>query len=190
MSLSLVNIQSASLNRTPRQIREIHLLNAVLASAGFKNFRALDIFIAFVNIVSHKESIKMQKVYSNCITFFQNQNVILKSEQICDYVIRLKTLSDNKNSLFNDYNGLLNIAKLPSLNTIAFHVPESIEWGYKIRKQKLIIEVCFFSFFSVSCMYSTYFRLRLKFIVKLEKIKKVYYQNEQVKKSWLDKKIK
>lgn len=61
-----------------------------------------------------------------------------------DITIRLESFAGSAketNPLFKDYNGLLHIIKLPALNTLASHCPESRDLAFKLRRKRFVIEV-------------------------------------------------
>lgn len=94
-----------------------------------------------------------------------NYNIYIYIRNICSYVIYLNIYQDNfverlehlsdiavklesfagsakeTNPLFKDYHGLLHIQKLPALNILAPHTPESRDLAFKLRRKKFIIEV-------------------------------------------------
>lgn len=64
-------------------------------------------------------------------------------ETLCDTVVHVDSFvgSDKeKNPVYKEYHGLFNIKKLPSLNTLVCHMPESLDLAFKLRRKKLTIE--------------------------------------------------
>lgn len=76
---------------------------------------------------------------------FDNSDAIVERiEHISDAAIRLESFVGSEketNPLFKDYHGLLHIKKLPALNTLAPHNPESRDLVFKLRRKKFLIEV-------------------------------------------------
>lgn len=65
-------------------------------------------------------------------------------EHLSDIAIKLESFAGSAketNPLFKDYHGLLHIKKLPALNILAPHTPESRDLVFKLRRKKFIIEV-------------------------------------------------
>lgn len=61
-----------------------------------------------------------------------------------DVAIRLESFAGSTketNPLFKDYHGLLHIKKLPALNTMAPHCPDSRDLAFRLRRKKFVIEV-------------------------------------------------
>ena len=64
-------------------------------------------------------------------------------ENMCDTVVHVDSFvgSDReKNPAYKEYHGLFNIKKLPTLNSIVCHMPESFDLAFKLRRKKLTIE--------------------------------------------------
>lgn len=64
-------------------------------------------------------------------------------ENMCDTVVHVDSFvgSDReKNPAYKEYHGLFNIKKLPTLNTLVCHMPESFDLAFKLRRKKLTIE--------------------------------------------------
>lgn len=60
-----------------------------------------------------------------------------------DTAIRLETFMgtvNEKNPALSDYNGFLNLTKLPSINTIEQIQPASLDLAFKLRRKKFVIE--------------------------------------------------
>lgn len=66
-----------------------------------------------------------------------------RCEHLCDTVIQLKSLANEGNSAYNDYDGLLILKKLPIINTWNSTIPESNDWAFKIKKKHFVVEVSF-----------------------------------------------
>lgn len=76
---------------------------------------------------------------------FDNSDAIVERiEHLSDIAIRLESFAGSQketNPLFKDYHGLLHLKKLPAINTIAPHNPESRDLTFKLRRKKFVIEV-------------------------------------------------
>ncbi|XP_044729919.1 putative elongator complex protein 4 [Chrysoperla carnea] len=60
-----------------------------------------------------------------------------------DTAIRLETFMgtpNEKNPALSDYNGFLNLTKLPSINTVEQIQPASLDLAFKLRRKKFVIE--------------------------------------------------
>lgn len=71
-------------------------------------------------------------------------NFVERMEHLSDFAVRLESFAGSTketNPLFKDYHGLLHIKKLPALNILAPHTPESTDLVFKLRRKKFIIEV-------------------------------------------------
>ena len=45
------------------------------------------------------------------------------------------------NPVFRDYHGLVHLNKLPAINSIAPHIPDSTDLAFKLKLRKFVIEV-------------------------------------------------
>lgn len=71
----------------------------------------------------------------------QDLKILHRCEHLCDTVVQLKSLINNGNMAYSDYQGLVILKKLPIINTWTFSVPESNDYAFKIKKKHFIIEV-------------------------------------------------
>nr|CAD7197281.1 unnamed protein product [Timema douglasi] len=74
---------------------------------------------------------------------FQDPCTIKHCEHLCDVSVRLESFagSDREtNPALKDYHGFFHINKLPAINTLASHVPESLDLAFKLRRKKFLIE--------------------------------------------------
>nr|CAD7409755.1 unnamed protein product [Timema cristinae] len=74
---------------------------------------------------------------------FQDPCTIKRCEHLCDVSVRLESFagSDREtNPVLKDYHGFFHINKLPAINTLASHVPESLDLAFKLRRKKFLIE--------------------------------------------------
>nr|CAD7456994.1 unnamed protein product [Timema tahoe] len=68
---------------------------------------------------------------------------IKRCEHLCDVSVRLESFagSDREtNPVLKDYHGFFHINKLSAINTLASHVPESLDLAFKLRRKKFLIE--------------------------------------------------
>lgn len=78
------------------------------------------------------------------LNFDNYDNFVERLEHLSDFAIRLESFAGSAketNPLFKDYHGLLHIRKLPALNILAPHTPESRDLVFKLRRKKFIIEI-------------------------------------------------
>ncbi|ESO91550.1 hypothetical protein LOTGIDRAFT_121862 [Lottia gigantea] len=74
---------------------------------------------------------------------FQEECFIRRIEKLCDTVIHLESFSGSekeKNPVFKEYHGLLNIVQLPRLNSMTSHQPDTLDLAFKLRRKKFTIE--------------------------------------------------
>nr|XP_050869450.1 elongator complex protein 4 [Vespula vulgaris]XP_050869452.1 elongator complex protein 4 [Vespula vulgaris] len=78
------------------------------------------------------------------LNFDNNDNFVERLEHLSDIAVKLESFAGSAketNPLFKDYHGLLHIQKLPALNILAPHTPESRDLAFKLRRKKFIIEI-------------------------------------------------
>ncbi|XP_049767588.1 elongator complex protein 4 [Schistocerca cancellata] len=61
-------------------------------------------------------------------------------EHLVDYVVRLEAWEGDVLPALRDYNGLLHLRKLPAINTLAPHIPESLDLAFRLRRKKFVIQ--------------------------------------------------
>lgn len=67
--------------------------------------------------------------------------LVSRCEHLSDLVLRLDTLSSgDRDHYLNEYHGLFYISKQCSLNSMGVHIPDSNDWGFKLKRRRLIIE--------------------------------------------------
>ncbi|RMX46083.1 hypothetical protein pdam_00009380 [Pocillopora damicornis] len=74
---------------------------------------------------------------------FQDPALTRRVERLCDTVVKLESFagSDNEtNPVYKDYHGLFHIVRLPRLNSLVCHVPDSFDLAFKLRRKKMTIE--------------------------------------------------
>ncbi|KAK3745864.1 hypothetical protein QZH41_013222 [Actinostola sp. cb2023] len=75
---------------------------------------------------------------------FQDTGFTRRIERLCDTVVSLESFagSDKEtNPLYKDYHGLFQIVRLPRLNTLSCHMPDTLDLAFKLRRKKFTIEV-------------------------------------------------
>ncbi|XP_076471871.1 elongator complex protein 4-like [Babylonia areolata] len=74
---------------------------------------------------------------------FQTVAVVKRVQQLCDTVVRLQSFSTSlktKNPAFRDYSGLLHLVKVPCVNQVAPHLPETLDLAFRCRRKKFTVE--------------------------------------------------
>jgi len=65
-------------------------------------------------------------------------------EQCCDTVLRLESFagveSKETNPAYKEYHGLFHIVKLPRLNSLTCHMPDTLDLAFKLKRKKFMIE--------------------------------------------------
>ncbi|XP_046863597.1 elongator complex protein 4-like isoform X2 [Xenia sp. Carnegie-2017] len=86
--------------------------------------------------------------YSACFVtipshVYQDTTFASRIERLCDVVIKLESFSGSEketNPMFKDYHGLFYIVRLSRLNSLTRFMPETMDFGFKLRRRKFIIE--------------------------------------------------
>lgn len=60
--------------------------------------------------------------------------------QLSDIVISLKSLVNINDPSLKEFSGLIKFSKISAVNSFSIHVPEDVDWAFKIVKKKLIIQ--------------------------------------------------
>lgn len=71
--------------------------------------------------------------------FKDHPGLLHRCEHLADCVISLESLARNCNPCFSDFNGLLHVKKFSTTNTLVPHVPEEVDWAFKLRKRRFAI---------------------------------------------------
>ncbi|XP_067043391.1 elongator complex protein 4-like isoform X3 [Acropora muricata] len=74
---------------------------------------------------------------------FQELALIRRVQRLCDTVIKLESFVGSEmetNPVYKDYHGLFHILRLPRLNSLVCHAPESFDLAFKLRRKKMTIE--------------------------------------------------
>ena len=76
-------------------------------------------------------------------TYYHSELDLNRIRHLSDVVYRLECFqsSDKKVSpLFSDYHGLFHLVKLPKINSLQSFIPETLNFGFKAKKRKFVIE--------------------------------------------------
>ncbi|KAK2156848.1 hypothetical protein LSH36_204g10039 [Paralvinella palmiformis] len=90
----------------------------------------------------------MRTTYAVCmITFpahiFQDTSLPRYLQHLSDLAIRLESFTGSsleKNPAFQEYHGLFHLLKLPRLNSLSCHMPDTMDLAFKLRKKRFMIE--------------------------------------------------
>ncbi|RZF48974.1 hypothetical protein LSTR_LSTR003050 [Laodelphax striatellus] len=78
-------------------------------------------------------------VHNSLTTCLDHPGLLHRCEHLADCVISLESLARNCNPCFSDFNGLLHVKKFSTTNTLVPHVPEEVDWAFKLRKRRFAI---------------------------------------------------
>ncbi|XP_064602901.1 LOW QUALITY PROTEIN: elongator complex protein 4-like [Liolophura sinensis] len=90
----------------------------------------------------------LRSAYAVCLLtvpshLFQDIGFTSRIERLGDTVVALQSFAGSdkeKNPLYKEYHGLFNIIQLPHLNTLTPHMPDTMDWAFKLRRKKFTIE--------------------------------------------------
>ncbi|KAJ9584184.1 hypothetical protein L9F63_021481 [Diploptera punctata] len=90
----------------------------------------------------------VRSAYAICLItvpshLYQNESIVKRCEHLCDISVRLESFAGSEketNPVYKDYHGLFHINKLSAINTLAPHIPESIDLAFKLKRRKFLIE--------------------------------------------------
>eukprot|EP00118_Oscarella_pearsei_P016482 m.157912 g.157912 ORF g.157912 m.157912 type:complete len:362 (+) comp38718_c0_seq1:14-1099(+) len=74
---------------------------------------------------------------------FHDEAFVRRVEHLGDSVVRLESFEGSdkaKNPLYKDYHGLFHIRRLPRINSLICHEPETMELAFKLRRKKFSVE--------------------------------------------------
>ncbi|XP_006818457.1 elongator complex protein 4-like [Saccoglossus kowalevskii] len=72
-----------------------------------------------------------------------DESYIHRIENLTDTTVKLESFAGSekeKYPVYKDYHGLFTIHKLPRLNSLTCHVPDSMDLAFKLKRKKLTIE--------------------------------------------------
>ncbi|KAL1459404.1 hypothetical protein WDU94_011389 [Cyamophila willieti] len=68
-------------------------------------------------------------------------STVSRCQHLADIALRLDTLSPgDRDHYLNEYHGLFYITKQTSMNSLGVHIPDSNDWGFKLKRRRFIIE--------------------------------------------------
>ncbi|XP_064400311.1 elongator complex protein 4-like [Halichondria panicea] len=73
----------------------------------------------------------------------QDSAHVSRLERLSDAVIHLESFAGSEkeqNPLYRDYHGLFHLRKIPRLNSLVGHFPETMDLAFKLKKKKFLIE--------------------------------------------------
>jgi elongator complex protein 4 len=71
----------------------------------------------------------------------QDPVYIRRIERLCDAAVRIISFAGSEpNPLFQDYHGLFQLVKLPCLNSLTSHLPETLDLVFKLKRKSFSIE--------------------------------------------------
>ncbi|KAI5733708.1 hypothetical protein M8J76_014899 [Diaphorina citri] len=80
-------------------------------------------------------------VFITLATSCMEPEIVSRCEHLSDLALRLDTLSSgDRDHYLNEYHGLFHIGKQCSLNSLGVHIPDSNDWGFKLKRRRFIIE--------------------------------------------------
>ncbi|XP_033753392.1 elongator complex protein 4-like [Pecten maximus] len=74
---------------------------------------------------------------------FQSAAFVSRLERLCDTVVHLESFAGSdkeKNPAYKEYHGLFHIQQLPRLNSLTSHMPDTMDFAFKLRRKKFTIE--------------------------------------------------
>ena len=75
------------------------------------------------------------------VHLFQDVAYTRRLERLCDGVVRLESFADKEHSpLYKEYHGLFHLIKLPKLNSLTCHLPDTLSLAFKLKRKKFTIE--------------------------------------------------
>jgi len=73
-----------------------------------------------------------------------NSTQLKKIEHLVDCVVQFQSFSGNASKVpesFKEYDGLFNVIKLPLLNSMISHTPETLKYIFRVGRRKLHLEI-------------------------------------------------
>ncbi|CAI8017665.1 Elongator complex protein 4 [Geodia barretti] len=71
----------------------------------------------------------------------QDSVYVRQIERLCDSAVRIISFAGSEpNPLFQDYHGLFQLVKLPCLNSLTSHLPETLDLVFKLKRKSFSIE--------------------------------------------------
>ncbi|XP_062599943.1 elongator complex protein 4-like [Saccostrea cucullata] len=90
----------------------------------------------------------MRSAFATCMItmpthLFQIPGFVGRLCKMCDTVLHLDSFAGSdkeKNPAYKEYHGLFNIVQLPRLNSLLCHMPDTLDFAFKLRRKKFTIE--------------------------------------------------
>ncbi|XP_013389796.1 elongator complex protein 4 [Lingula anatina] len=90
----------------------------------------------------------LRSAFASCLitvpTYIFNDTAFTRRiENMCDTVVQLESFVGSEretNPVYKDYHGLFHILKIPRLNSLTCHMPDSLDLAFKLRRKKFTIE--------------------------------------------------
>lgn len=74
---------------------------------------------------------------------FQDLTYVRRLERLCDSVIQLESFEGSEkeqNPIYKEYHGLFHLIKLPRINSLTCHYPETLDLAFKLKRKRFLIE--------------------------------------------------
>jgi hypothetical protein len=71
-------------------------------------------------------------------------STLLKLEHLADYAVKLESFAGigaKVSDVFSEYDGLFFVRKLPRLNSLVCHLPETLKYVFRQGRRKLHLEI-------------------------------------------------
>ena len=82
-------------------------------------------------------SLSSQLILTSDVSFFRS-----RIQNLVDIVIELVSFDNKTQTPYTEYNGLVNILKLPKINSLNYYlIPETLDLGLKLKKNSRILEI-------------------------------------------------
>uniref|UniRef100_A0A8D8M5G9 Elongator complex protein 4 n=1 Tax=Cacopsylla melanoneura TaxID=428564 RepID=A0A8D8M5G9_9HEMI len=89
------------------------------------------------NLIKSSYACVMITLSTSCL----DPGTVSRCQHLADIVLRLDTLSPgDRDHYLNEYHGLFYISKQSSMNSLGVHIPDSNDWGFKLKRRRFIIE--------------------------------------------------
>ena len=79
-----------------------------------------------------------------CVPPLQDTAYVQRLERLSDAAVRLESFAGSEkeqNPVYREYHGLFHLRSLPRLNSLAPHLPETLDLAFKLKRKKFSIEV-------------------------------------------------
>lgn len=135
--MSSKNLWSGQESQNPsRKILRVCVSSMGSPFWGDENIPVFETLLKLRTVIHNSSSVALVSIPSLLL----DKLTLNRCEQVSDIVISLKSLANNRNKQYNEYSGLLTLLKISPVNSLSIHVPDDSDWGFKLKKKKLIIE--------------------------------------------------